>query len=236
MNGLGENAQLGARGARRRGLEHRQARGKALGKSDALSDRLWQHGKRLIGEGGAHVAADRGVGDAPVDDERGAQALAIGLRLDDETHGVVGRPDVDGRGLRRDQHEVGGQNGRARDLVGARRSVDDDYVVASGKTRQVLVQRSLGHADNGELRLGGAHGGPRERTALRIGIDEKHAMFAGREGVGEVDGKRRLADAALLIEQRDNHKHRRLNFMNPVSQTLRQSANAQCRLPTDTTL
>jgi hypothetical protein len=37
---------------------------------------------------------------------------------------------------------------------------------------------------------------------LRVGIDQHHAMLPAGEGVGDVNGKRRLADAAFLIEKR----------------------------------
>src|SRR5262249_4275702 len=44
------------------------------------------------------------------------------------------------------------------------------------------------------------------RVRLRVEIDEQHTFAARRERTGEVDGGRRLATAALLIDERE-HVH-----------------------------
>jgi hypothetical protein len=46
---------------------------------------------------------------------------------------------------------------------------------------------------------------PIERRALRVGIDQRDAQSLSRPGAGEMQRERRLADAAFLVEERDNH-------------------------------
>ena len=43
--------------------------------------------------------------------------------------------------------------------------------------------------------------GARGRVALRIEIDDQHAPLHRDEAGGEIDGRRRLADAALLVRR-----------------------------------
>src|SRR3546814_15231060 len=46
---------------------------------------------------------------------------------------------------------------------------------------------------------------PVERRALGIGVDENDALSSPSPFAGQVQRERRLADAALLIEERDDH-------------------------------
>src|SRR4051812_17348546 len=46
---------------------------------------------------------------------------------------------------------------------------------------------------------------PVERRALWVGVDQRDALAAARPFAGEMQSERRLADAALLVEQRDDH-------------------------------
>src|SRR3546814_20566668 len=46
---------------------------------------------------------------------------------------------------------------------------------------------------------------PVECRALRIGVDQDDAPSFSRPGSGEMQGQRGLADAALLVEKRDDH-------------------------------
>ena len=47
--------------------------------------------------------------------------------------------------------------------------------------------------------------GPIERRALRVGVDEGDAPALNGPRAGEMKRQRRLADAALLVEERDDH-------------------------------
>src|SRR3546814_3043234 len=47
--------------------------------------------------------------------------------------------------------------------------------------------------------------GPVERGALRIGVDDDDRLAALGQFAGQVRGERGLADAALLVEQGDDH-------------------------------
>ena len=59
-----------------------------------------------------------------------------------------------------------------------------------------LLEQHLAHRGL-ELALvdAGGHGG----VALRVEVDQQHAARGGGEGGGQVDGRRRLADAAFLV-------------------------------------
>src|SRR3546814_4682311 len=46
---------------------------------------------------------------------------------------------------------------------------------------------------------------PVERRALGIGVDENDALSSSSPFTGQVQRERRLADATLLIEERDDH-------------------------------
>src|SRR5579872_448508 len=48
--------------------------------------------------------------------------------------------------------------------------------------------------------------GPVERRALRVGVDQRDPLSLPGPLAGEMQGERRLADAAFLIEQRDDHR------------------------------
>src|SRR3546814_8936165 len=56
--------------------------------------------------------------------------------------------------------------------------------------------------------LGGALLRPVQRRALWIGVDELDALAFARPLPGDMEGQRGLADAAFLIEERDDHATR----------------------------
>jgi hypothetical protein len=45
------------------------------------------------------------------------------------------------------------------------------------------------------------------RVALRIAVDQEGALFGHRQAGGEIDGGRRLADAAFLVRDCDDSSH-----------------------------
>jgi hypothetical protein len=53
------------------------------------------------------------------------------------------------------------------------------------------------------------HADTARRVALRVGVDEQRALLGDGERGGEIDRRRRLADAALLIGNRDDSGHER---------------------------
>jgi hypothetical protein len=88
------------------------------------------------------------------------------------------------------------------------RPVDDDVIGIARQLRRFPVQGIARQADDAEqpppvltrplLR-------PIQRRTLRIGVDEGHALAPPGPFTGEMQRQRRLADAALLIEERDDH-------------------------------
>lgn len=73
------------------------------------------------------------------------------------------------------------------------------------KAHQLAVQRGPGQADYRKGRVCRALGCPVEGGSLRIGIDQQDAAAAG-QGRGDVKREGRLADPALLVQQRyDRH-------------------------------
>src|SRR6185437_8534396 len=52
----------------------------------------------------------------------------------------------------------------------------------------------------------------RGRVSLRIQVDDQHAPLHGDEARGEIHGRRRFSDAALLVDDRDDARHEGLPF------------------------
>lgn len=101
--------------------------------------------------------------------------------------------------MHRDQHEVGD----------TRRAVYDDVIDIACQFGRFAVERIARQADDAEQTrqtLMCALLRPVERRALRVRVDQRNAAAAPGEFAGEVERKRRLADAALLIEERDDHR------------------------------
>ena len=67
------------------------------------------------------------------------------------------------------------------------------------------VARQTDDAEQARQRLRAALLGPVERRALRVGVDQRDALALARPFAGEMQRQRRLADAAFLIEERDDH-------------------------------
>ena len=78
-------------------------------------------------------------------------------------------------------------------------------VVGVGQRGNVAVQGRLGLAEDGERRRGIPGGVPVEGAALGIGVNEQHSVLVFGERGRQVQGKRRLAYAALLIEKSRDH-------------------------------
>ena len=77
---------------------------------------------------------------------------------------------------------------------------DDRYIGDAGHHRRL---RHAGAADHqvvtGNIAVVAGDSEPGRGIALRIEIDDQHPLADGGEGRGEIDRRRRLADAALLI-------------------------------------
>ncbi len=81
-------------------------------------------------------------------------------------------------------------------------------VGVAGQLGRFTVERVAGQADDTEQPLQPLPAAllrPVERRALRIGVDQGDALAAAGPFTGEVQGERRLADAAFLVEERDDH-------------------------------
>ncbi len=81
-------------------------------------------------------------------------------------------------------------------------------VGVAGQFRRFSVERVAGQADDTEQPLQplpAALLGPVERRPLRIGVDQRDALSTASPFASKVQGERGLADAALLVEQRDDH-------------------------------
>ena len=78
----------------------------------------------------------------------------------------------------------------------------------AGELRCFTMERVAGQADDAEQppqSFPAALLRPVERGPLRIGVDQRDALPAASPFASEVKGERRLADAAFLIEQCDDH-------------------------------
>jgi hypothetical protein len=110
--------------------------------------------------------------------------------------------------LRRDQDEIGREQGRARQARNARRAINNDVVGVSRELGRLMMEGIARKADDGEQSrqaFPGALLGPVERGALRVSVNQDDAFALAGPLPGEMQGERGLADAALLIEERDDH-------------------------------
>src|SRR6185437_3513094 len=115
----------------------------------------------------------------------------------------------EGRRLVRNEDRVGREQRRAQQGGDARRTAGDDMIGMTSKLRRFAVERVARQADDAEqtrVAASGALFGPIERRSLRVRVDEGHALSLTGPMPVEVQGERRLADAALLVEQRDDHR------------------------------
>ena len=110
---------------------------------------------------------------------------------------ALGRCEIDVRWCDVDARDLGRQD----DVVERRPTVGED--VGHRAVDGVEVDAKTG----GEIRL-------------RVHVDAQDSMAFFGEGPGQVDRRRRLADAALLIRDRD-HMHHRGITSNPLSMALR---------------
>ena len=76
-------------------------------------------------------SGDERAGGAAVEHEAGDELGTEDARLRDELQRLAGGPAIEWRGLRRDQDEIGREQGRARQAGNARRAVDNDMAGVS---------------------------------------------------------------------------------------------------------
>ena len=75
-----------------------------------------------------------------------------------------------------------------------------------GRLTMEGVARKADDAEESRRAFPGALLGPVERRALRVGVDQSDALALAGPLPREMQGECRLADAALLIEERDDHR------------------------------
>ena len=163
----------------------------------------------MIGERRGDLARDHSARGAAIEDEARGELRAEDARFLDQLQHLAGGPAIEGRRLRGDQRRVGREQGRAHQASDARRSVDDDVIDVARDLRRLAMERVARQADDAEQArqaLLGALLGPVERRALRVGVDERDSLALPGPFAGEMQGQRRLADAALLVEERDDHR------------------------------
>src|SRR5690606_12438492 len=179
-----------------------------LRKGDTLTDPGGEQRRVVIGERERGLARDDSASGASIEDEAGDELGAIDARLAQQREHLGRSPAVEGRRLHRDQDDVGREQRRAHEPGDAGRTVDDDVIGIARKLGRFAMKRVARQADDAEQArqaLAGALLRPVESGTLRVGIDDGDTLAASRPLTGEVEGERRLADAALLVEQRDDH-------------------------------
>ena len=118
-------------------------------------------------------------------------------------------PAVEGRWLHRDQRQIGCKQRRAHQTSDTGRTINNDMIRVTRQFRRFPVQGIAGKSDDGEQPwqpFMAAPLRPVECGALRVGIDQDDALAFRGPGSGEMQRQRRLAHAAFLIEERDNHR------------------------------
>src|ERR1700676_2795936 len=170
---------------------------RAASTGGSLSASAWAVSRAMIVRAGQRLSTKR------------ATSCGRKMRASSISFSFAGGPSVERRRLRRDQDEIGGKQRRAHQTGDARRPVDNDVVGIAGEFGRLQVQRIAGKADDAEQpwpALLQPLLGPVERRALRIGVDQGDALSFPGPFAGEMQRERRLADAAFLVEERDDHR------------------------------
>ena len=187
----------------------------------------------MLGQRLGGLAGDDGARGAAIQDKAGDESAAG--RCAPRRSASASRPMPSRRTAKagRGPARVGGEQRRAHQTGDARWPVDDDVIGVAGQLGRFAMQRVARQADDAEqprqpfpcplLR-------PVERRALRIGVDQGDSFPFPGPFAGEMQGERRLADAALLVEERDDHRALLLGFP-PIAAVAQQSEGLDsCRL------
>ena len=174
--------------------------GERFGEGHALRDVSVQDGRVQRPKGVVDISPNNRVYDFTIYYYNRFKCFLKYASFVDQINGFAGCPHVCRRWLYGDDDQVGGEDDGLRQLVNARRSIDDDVGVVGGDRRQFLVQCWLGHRDDAERILARANGRPLHRALLGVCIDEQYAGSTQNQGVSEVDCQSSLANTAFLIE------------------------------------
>ena len=160
-------------------VEDEASGARGVREGDALADTRGKRRRIVISEAVGGLAGDHGARGAAVEHKTRDELRAEDARFLQQLQHLGRAPAVEGRRLRGDQDEIGGEQGRAQQAGDARRPVDDDVVGVAGELRRFPVQRVARQADDAEQArhgLLGALRGPVESRALRIGVDDRDAL------------------------------------------------------------
>ena len=191
------SALLELHGARRFGEDH------------ALADARGGSRRVVIRKALSGAARDEGARPAPLENEAREVRWTKHARLSDPSRHTRGGPAIERAwavwGLAPGQPQAtrrrqGGDTGRA---------VEDDVVGMPGELGGLTTQRVARQADDGEqalLALASVLVERNQRRALLVGVERRDALSLPSPLSAETERERRLASAALLIAQGDNHR------------------------------
>jgi hypothetical protein len=137
------------------------------------------------------LTSDDRSGAAAVENEAGYELWTEDAHFADELQHLAGRPAVERRRPRRDQHQVSGEQGGTHQYGNARLPIDDDVTSVSGELGRFAVQRVASKADAAEesrQTLLGALLRPIERRSLWVGVDQRDALALPRSDAFGADG------------------------------------------------
>ena len=169
---------------------------------------VYCNGRIVFGERLGGLACDDGARATTVEHEPSDKRRAEQACFAEQCQHLGRRPSVEGRRLNRDEDEIGGKQGRSHQPGDAGRPIDHHMIGTARQFGRFAVQGVARQPDDGEAAgqaFTGAGFGPVERGTLRIGVDEHDTLVAAGPFAGEMERERRLADAAFLVEQRDDH-------------------------------
>jgi hypothetical protein len=193
---------------RDRSRRPRRPADRGVGEADPLADPRGERRRIVVDKPLGGRSGDERAGGTAVEHEAGDKVGAEDARLRDELQRLAGGPAIEWRRLRRDQDEIGREQGRARQARNARRAINNDVVGVSRELGRLMMEGIARKADDGEQSrqaFPGALLAPVERGALRVNVNQDDAFALAGPMPGEMQGERGLADAALLIEERDDH-------------------------------
>src|SRR5882672_10428376 len=154
------------------------------------------------------LARDERTGTATVQEEPRNELGTEALRLVEQPQCLGPGPAVERRRLRRHERQIGCEHRGANKCCDPGRSVDHHMIDVAGDLRGLNMERIAGESEHIEQPCQPSLGAllrPVERRALRVRVDDHEALALRSPGSGHMQRQGGLADAALVVEERNDH-------------------------------
>src|SRR5712675_211623 len=177
-------------------------------KNDTLANARGESRRLMFSHCLGDLACNECAGTATVQDEPRNKLRTEALRLVKQPQCLGRSPAVERRWLRRHQRQIGCEHRGANKCCDPGRSIDHHMIDVAGDLTGLNMERIAGereHIEQPRQPSLGALLRPVERRALRVRVDDHEALALRSPGSGHMQRQGGLADAALVVEERNDH-------------------------------